>query len=73
MVTHEFLHGKKRIALCCPTVKVFTYLGLLFTSEGKIKREMDRPFGTASAFMLAVHPHVVVKMELSQNAKLLIY
>ena len=32
-----------------PQVKEFKYLGVLFTSEGKMEREMDRRIGVASA------------------------
>jgi len=54
-------------------VKEFKYLGVLFTSEGKMEREMDRRIGAASAVMPALYRSVVVKRELSQKAKLSIY
>ncbi|KAM4713090.1 adhesion G-protein coupled receptor F1-like [Anableps anableps] len=37
-----------------PQVEKFRYLGVLFTNEGKIKREMDRRIGAASAVMRAL-------------------
>ncbi|KAI3351207.1 hypothetical protein L3Q82_005760 [Scortum barcoo] len=57
-----------------PQVEEFKYLGVLFTSEGKIEREIDRRIGAASAVMLrSVYRTVVVKKELSRKAKLSIY
>ncbi|TWW61046.1 hypothetical protein D4764_05G0011360 [Takifugu flavidus] len=53
-----------------PQVEEFKYLGVLFTSEGRMEREIDRRIGAASAVM---HRSVVVKKELSQKAKLSIY
>ncbi|KAI3355624.1 hypothetical protein L3Q82_017913 [Scortum barcoo] len=37
-----------------PQVEEFKYLGVLFTSEGKIEREIDRRIGAASAVMRSV-------------------
>ncbi|KAI3371585.1 hypothetical protein L3Q82_024156 [Scortum barcoo] len=37
-----------------PQVEEFKYLGVLFTSEGKIEREIDRRIGAASACSYAV-------------------
>ncbi|KAI3362823.1 hypothetical protein L3Q82_001869 [Scortum barcoo] len=37
-----------------PQVEEFKYLGVLFTSEGKMEREIDRRIGAASAVMHAV-------------------
>jgi len=51
----------------------FKYLGVLFTSEGRMEREIDRRIGAASAVMRALHRSVVVKKELSRKAKLSIY
>ena len=51
----------------------FKYLGVLFTSEGKMELEVDRWIGAASALMQALYWTVVVKRELSQKAKLSIY
>ncbi|KAI3373073.1 hypothetical protein L3Q82_006342 [Scortum barcoo] len=51
----------------------FKYLGVLFTSEGKMEREMDRRIGAASAVLRTLIRSVVVKRELSQKAKLSIY
>ena len=54
-------------------VEEFKYLGVLFTSEGKMEREIDRRIGAASAVMRALRQSVVDKRELSQKAKLSIY
>ncbi|KAI3363351.1 hypothetical protein L3Q82_011976, partial [Scortum barcoo] len=57
-----------------PQVEEFKYLGVLFTSEGKIEREIDRRIGAASsAVMRSVYRTVVVKKELSRKVKLSIY
>ncbi|KAI3369576.1 hypothetical protein L3Q82_024385 [Scortum barcoo] len=50
-----------------PQVEEFKYLGVLFTSEGKMEREIDRRIGAASAVMRSVYRTVVVKKELSQR------
>ena len=54
-------------------VEKFKYLGFLFTSQGRLEREIDRRIGEASAVMRALHRPLVVKKELSQKAKLSIY
>ncbi|KAI3355396.1 hypothetical protein L3Q82_018240 [Scortum barcoo] len=52
-----------------PQVEEFKYLGVLFTSEGKMDREIDRRIGAASAsVMRSVYRTVVVKKELSRKA-----
>ncbi|XP_054621698.1 uncharacterized protein vopp1b isoform X1 [Dunckerocampus dactyliophorus] len=56
-----------------PQVEEFRYLGVLFTSEGRMEREIDKRIGAASAVMQTLHRSVVVKRELSQKAKLSIY
>ncbi len=56
-----------------PQVEEFKYLGVLFTSEGRIEREIDRRIGAASAVMRSMYRSVVVKKELSRKAKLSIY
>uniref|UniRef100_A0A8C6Q6L6 Reverse transcriptase domain-containing protein n=1 Tax=Nothobranchius furzeri TaxID=105023 RepID=A0A8C6Q6L6_NOTFU len=56
-----------------PQVEEFKYLGVLFTSDGKLEREIDKQISAASAVMLALYRSVVVKRELSQKAKLSIY
>ncbi|KAI3362928.1 hypothetical protein L3Q82_011604 [Scortum barcoo] len=56
-----------------PQVEEFKYLGVLFTSEGKMEREIDRRIGAASAVMRSVYRTVVVKKDLSRKAKLSIY
>jgi len=45
----------------------------LFTSEGKMEREMDRRFDAVSSVMWALYRSIVVKRELSRKAKLSIY
>ncbi|KAK0136834.1 hypothetical protein N1851_027007 [Merluccius polli] len=56
-----------------PQVEEFKYLGVLFTSEGRMEREIDRRIGAASAVMRTLHGSVAVKRELSRKAKLSIY
>ncbi|KAK3528856.1 hypothetical protein QTP70_011737 [Hemibagrus guttatus] len=56
-----------------PQVEQFKYLGVLFTSEGRMDREIDRRIGAAAAVMRSMYRSVVVKMELSQTARLSIY
>ncbi|KAL0152538.1 hypothetical protein M9458_052261 [Cirrhinus mrigala] len=56
-----------------PQVEEFKYLGVLFTSEGRMEREIDRRIGAASAVMRSLYRSVVVKKELSCKAKLSIY
>ena len=56
-----------------PQVEEFKYLGVLFTSEGRMELEIDGRIGAASAVLRALHRPVVVKKELSQKAKLSIY
>ncbi|KAK3513794.1 hypothetical protein QTP70_028888 [Hemibagrus guttatus] len=54
-------------------VEEFKYLGVLFTSEGRMDHEIDRWIGAAAAVMRSMYRSVVVKKELSQKAKLSIY
>uniref|UniRef100_A0A8C6LDH0 Reverse transcriptase domain-containing protein n=1 Tax=Nothobranchius furzeri TaxID=105023 RepID=A0A8C6LDH0_NOTFU len=56
-----------------PQVEEFKYLGVLFTSEGRRDREIDRRIGSASAVMRTLSRSVVGKRELSQKARLSIY
>ncbi|KAK3516473.1 hypothetical protein QTP70_016707, partial [Hemibagrus guttatus] len=56
-----------------PQVEEFKYLGVLFTSEGRMDCEIDRRIGAAAAVMRSMYRSVVVKKELSQKAKLSIY
>ncbi|KAK3569663.1 hypothetical protein QTP86_002629 [Hemibagrus guttatus] len=56
-----------------PQVEDFKYLGVLFTSEGRMDREIDRRIGAAAAVMRSMYRSVVMKKELSWKAKLLIY
>ncbi len=72
--------SRKRVAcplqvggVLLPQVEEFKYLGVLFTSEGRMEREIDRRIGAASAVMRSMYRSVVVKKELSCKAKLSIY
>ncbi|KAK3515128.1 hypothetical protein QTP70_007237 [Hemibagrus guttatus] len=56
-----------------PQVEEFKYLGVLFTNEGRMDREIDRRIGAAAAVMRSMYRSVVVKKELSRKAKLSIY
>ncbi|TWW70927.1 hypothetical protein D4764_17G0004100 [Takifugu flavidus] len=56
-----------------PQVEEFKYLGILFTSEGRMEREIDRRIRAVSAVMRVLNQSVVVKKELSRKAKLSIY
>ncbi|KAK3512930.1 hypothetical protein QTP70_029086, partial [Hemibagrus guttatus] len=56
-----------------PQVEEFKYLGVLFTSEGRMDSEIDRRIGAAAAVMRSMYRSVVVKKELSRKAKLSIY
>ncbi|KAK3543929.1 hypothetical protein QTP70_031842 [Hemibagrus guttatus] len=56
-----------------PLVEEFKYLRVLFTSEGRMDREIDRRIGAAAAVMRSMYRSVVVKKELSRKAKLSIY
>ncbi|KAK3542298.1 hypothetical protein QTP86_021960, partial [Hemibagrus guttatus] len=56
-----------------PQVEEFKYLGVLFTSERRMDREIDRWIGAAAAVMRSMYRSVVVKKELSWKAKLSIY
>ncbi|KAK3565649.1 hypothetical protein QTP86_013330 [Hemibagrus guttatus] len=56
-----------------PQVEEFKYLGVLFTSEGRMDHEIDRWIGAAAAVMRSMYRSVVVKKELSRKAKLSIY
>ena len=54
-------------------VEEFKYLGVLFTSEGKVEQEIDRRIRAASAVTQMLRQSVVVKRELSEKTKLSIY
>ncbi|KAK3547532.1 hypothetical protein QTP86_021516, partial [Hemibagrus guttatus] len=56
-----------------PQVEEFKYLGVLFTSEGRMDCEIDRQIGAAAAVMWSMYRSVVVKKELSRKVKLSIY
>ncbi|KAK3571000.1 hypothetical protein QTP86_033564, partial [Hemibagrus guttatus] len=56
-----------------PQVEEFKYLGVLFTSEGRMDHEIDTRIGAAAAVMWSMYRSVVVKKELSRKAKLSIY
>jgi len=51
----------------------FKYLWVLFTSEGKVERKIDRRIGAAAAVKQALYRSVLVKRELSRKLKLSIY
>ncbi len=50
-----------------PQVEEFKYLGVLFTREGRMEREIDRRIGAASAVVRSMYRSVVVKKELKQG------
>ena len=54
-------------------VEKFKYLGVAFTSDGRQDEELDTQIGKDSAVMRALHYSVVMKRELSKNAKLSIF
>jgi len=54
-------------------VKEFKYLGVLFSSEGTMEREMGRRIGAVGAVLQSLYRTVVTKRELSQKAKLSVY
>ncbi|TWW62062.1 hypothetical protein D4764_04G0007090 [Takifugu flavidus] len=43
-----------------PQVEEFKYLGVLFTSEGRMEQEIDRRIGAASTVMRTLHRSVVI-------------
>ena len=56
--SEAMVFSRKRVACplqvggeCLPQVEEFKYLGVLFTSEGRMEREIDRRIGAASAVM----------------------
>ncbi|KAK3533231.1 hypothetical protein QTP70_013673 [Hemibagrus guttatus] len=72
--------GRKKVACTLQVggevllqVEEFKYLGVLFTSDGRMDREIDRRIGAAAAVMQSMYRSVVVKKELSQKVKLSIY
>ncbi len=72
--------SRKRVAcplqvggVLLPQVEEFKYLGVLFTSEGRMEREIERRIGAASAVMRSMYWSIVVKNELSRKAKISIY
>ncbi|KAK3510915.1 hypothetical protein QTP70_025543 [Hemibagrus guttatus] len=56
-----------------PQVEEFKYLWVLFTSEGRKDREIDRRIAAAAAVRRSMYRSVVVKKELSRKVKLSIY
>ncbi len=56
-----------------PQVKEFKYLGVLLMSEGTMKMGTGQRIGAAGAVLCSLYHTVVMKRELSQKAKLLIY
>ncbi len=78
--SEAMVHSQKRVAcplqvggVLLPQVEEFKYLGILFMSEGRMEREIDRRIGAASAVMRAMYRSIVEKKELSRKAKLSIY
>jgi len=53
-----------------PLAEELKYLGILFTSDGRFERKMDRWIGAWSAVMRVLLQSVVVKRELNQKARL---
>ena len=63
--------GQKRVGgELLPQVEELKYLGVLFTSVGKMEQDIDRRIGAALAVMQTLKRSVVVKRELGQKAKL---
>ncbi|KAK5888457.1 hypothetical protein CesoFtcFv8_014550 [Champsocephalus esox] len=56
-----------------PQVKELKYLGVLFSSEGTMEREMGRRIRAVGAVLQSLYRTVVTKRELSQKAKLSVY
>ncbi|KAK3518183.1 hypothetical protein QTP70_033879 [Hemibagrus guttatus] len=56
-----------------PQVKEFKYLRVLFMSDGRMDREIDRRIGAAAAVMQSMYRSVVVKKELSRKVKFSVY
>ncbi len=56
-----------------PQVEEFKYLGVLFTSEGRMEWEIDRRICAASAVMRSMYRSDMVKKEMSCKAKLSVY
>ncbi len=56
-----------------PQLEEFKYLGVLFTSDGRMECEIDRQIGAVAAAMRMMYRSVVVKKELSLKLKLSIY
>jgi len=52
-----------------PQAKEFKYLWVLYMSEGKMEREMDRHIGAASEVMRALYRCIVVKRELRRSSR----
>ncbi|KAK3542732.1 hypothetical protein QTP70_000089 [Hemibagrus guttatus] len=51
-----------------PQVEEFKYLGVLFMSEGRMDRGIDRWIGATAVVMRSMYRSVVVKKELSRKA-----
>jgi len=52
---------------CLPQAKECKYLRILFTSEGKTEREIDRRIVAAAAVKQALYWSILVKRELSRR------
>ena len=54
-------------------VEKFKYLGVVFTSDGRRKEEIDKWIGKANAVLRELYRSVVTKQELSKTAKLSVF
>ncbi|TWW63116.1 hypothetical protein D4764_03G0001240 [Takifugu flavidus] len=65
--------NRKKVECLLRVKEEFKHLGVLFTSEGRMEREINRWISAAPAVMRTLHQSVEVKRELSRKAKLSIY
>ena len=61
--------NRKKVA-CSLQAEEIKYLGVLFTSEGRMGREIDGWIGAAVAVMQSLYRSVVVKTDLRQSKAL---
>ena len=54
-------------------VEKFKYLGVAFTSDGRLDKELDVQLGKATSLMRTLHHSVVLKRELLRKAKLSVF
>ncbi|CAM4664394.1 unnamed protein product [Leuciscus chuanchicus] len=74
----EAMLSRKRVACplqvggeFLPQVEEFKYLGVLFTSEGRMEREIDRQIGAASAVMRSMYRRKTVRTHIDQSSLLI--